>query len=186
MPGPIRRFVHVLASVALLSLALVFAGATTASAQGTWSSASDIDGDNGLISVSCPTASFCAAVDAKGNALIYNGSSWSSPSDVDGTNTLLSVSCPSANFCIAVDDTGDALTYNGSSWSSASDIDGSNFLEWVSCPSVSFCAAVDEVGNAVIYTATSANPTVSKVTPNTGSTSGGTAIAITEIGRAHV
>ena len=34
-------------------------------------------------SVSCPTASFCAAVDGSGNALTYNGSSWSSPDSID-------------------------------------------------------------------------------------------------------
>ena len=44
MPGIMRRLVHVLASVALLSLALMFVEATSASAGGTWSSPSDIDG----------------------------------------------------------------------------------------------------------------------------------------------
>ncbi len=44
----IRRLVHVLASVALLSVALVFVEATAASAGGTWSSPTDIDGSTFL------------------------------------------------------------------------------------------------------------------------------------------
>ena len=109
-PRPIRRLVYVLASAALLSVALVFVGATTSSAGGTWSSPKSIDGMNGLIGVSCPSATFCVAVDDAGDALTYNGSSWSSPSDIDGGYLLNSVSCPSASFCAAVDDAGDAFT----------------------------------------------------------------------------
>ena len=48
MPGSIRCLFHVLASVALLSLALVFVGATTASAGGTWSAPSHIANSNSL------------------------------------------------------------------------------------------------------------------------------------------
>ena len=36
-----------------------------------------------LSSVSCPSASFCVAVDAGGNALTFNGSSWSAPAKID-------------------------------------------------------------------------------------------------------
>ena len=98
MPGLIRRLVHVLASVALLSLALVFVEATAASAQGTWSSPKTIDAGDALSSVTCPSTSFCAAVDDEGNSLTYNGSSWSAPSYIDHTTNFLdSVSCPSAS-----------------------------------------------------------------------------------------
>jgi hypothetical protein len=155
MPGLIRRLIQVIASVALLSAAVLIMEATAASAATTWSAPSDIDGSNALASVSCPNAGFCAAVDYDGNALTYNGSSWSSPSDIDGSNALASVSCPSASFCAAVDYAGNALTYNGSSWSSPSDIDGSNILDWVSCPSAAFCAAVDAVGNDLTYNGSS-------------------------------
>jgi hypothetical protein len=83
-PSLIRRLVHVLASVALLSLALVFVEGATASAGGTWSAPSDIDGIGVLNLVSCPSATFCAAIDNAGNALTYNGSSWTAPSDIAG------------------------------------------------------------------------------------------------------
>ena len=52
MPRSIRRLVQVLASVGVLSLALLFVQGTVASAGGTWSSPSSIDGAKVLISVS--------------------------------------------------------------------------------------------------------------------------------------
>jgi IPT/TIG domain len=47
MPGPIRQLLRVLASVAVLSLALVFVGSTTASAQGTIPSITSISPTSG-------------------------------------------------------------------------------------------------------------------------------------------
>jgi hypothetical protein len=96
-----------------------------AGAAATWSSPSKIDpGRNTLQSVSCPSASFCTAVDQQGEAFTYNGHLWSSPSGIGGSYALQSVSCPSASFCAAVDQQGpaegqqgEAFTYNGTSWS---------------------------------------------------------------------
>jgi hypothetical protein len=114
-----------------------------------WSAPTNIDGTNPLVAVSCPSASFCSAVDNNGSALTYNGSSWSAPSDIDFTTYLTSVSCASASFCAAVDYYGSALSYNGSFWSAPIRI----VLAFasVSCPSASFCAAVDYNGNALTY-----------------------------------
>jgi hypothetical protein len=53
MPGSIRGLVHVLVSVALLSLALVFVETTASSAGGIWSAPSDIDASNNIGSVWC-------------------------------------------------------------------------------------------------------------------------------------
>jgi len=54
-----------------------------------WSAPTAIDheeeGPGVLNSVSCPTASFCVAVDDDGNAFTYDGSSWSSAANVDET-----------------------------------------------------------------------------------------------------
>ena len=111
----------------------------------TWSSPDNISGGHDLSSVSCATASYCAAVsDENGNVLIYDGSSWSSQHNVDSSGGGVdSISCPTASFCVAVDDSGNALTYNGASWSSANRIDmGTYGLQSVSCPTATFCAAV--------------------------------------------
>ena len=81
-----------------------------------WTAPASIDGSLGLNSVSCPSSSFCMAVDFSGNALAYNGSVWTAPALVGGTHSLGSVSCPSSSFCAALDFTGLAITYDGSSW----------------------------------------------------------------------
>jgi hypothetical protein len=66
----------------------------------------------GLNSVSCATASFCAAVDWWGSVYTYNGISWSSLDSIDpGYPGLESVSCPTTSFCAAVDYS-DAFTYS--------------------------------------------------------------------------
>jgi hypothetical protein len=149
--------------VLVVAVALLFAATSAilaagfpspaAAATAGWSSGTLIDPGGGyrLTSVSCPRASFCAAVDRDGNVLTYNGSSWSSPVDIDAGNYLSSISCPTASFCAAVDESGNVLTYNGSSWSSPADIDGSNALESISCSSAIFCAAVDKSGNVLSY-----------------------------------
>src|ERR1019366_4477485 len=90
----------------------------------TWSSPVDINGTTQILSVSCPSATFCMAVDYIGNAFSYDGSTWSSAANID-VNGLVSVSCPSATFCMAVDSMGNALSYDGNTWSSAANIDGS-------------------------------------------------------------
>jgi hypothetical protein len=152
----IERIIRAIAAgilvAGVISLAGVFVQATPASAQGTWSGPSNIDG-TALTSVSCASASFCAAVDDQGNAFTYNGSSWSVDAYIDAPNYFVSVSCASdTSFCAAVDTVGNALTYNGTSWSAPSDIDGSNALTSVSCGSASFCVAVDGEGNAFTFT----------------------------------
>ncbi len=118
-----------------------------------WSPKTDIDGTNILESVSCPSTSFCAAVDNAGDVLTYNGTSWSTD-HLDGTNILEGVSCPTTTFCAAVDNDGEVTTYNGTTWTTPASIDGTTVMSSVSCTSSSFCTAVDNGGNALIYNGT--------------------------------
>jgi serine/threonine protein kinase len=74
-----------------------------------WSSPQSADPSGALNSSSCPSASFCVAVDENGNALTYNGTSWSQPQLVDRSGGFTSVSCTSATFLVAVDGRGNAL-----------------------------------------------------------------------------
>ncbi len=120
----------------------------------TWGTTTDIDSTKALYSVSCPTISFCAAVDKSGRVLTYNGSSWSAASTI-GSVRINSVSCPSTSFCEAVDNSGNAFKYNGTSWTETTGIDGTNVLNSVSCPSTSFCMAVDNSGDALSFNGTS-------------------------------
>ena len=146
--GTLRRFWRPVVLAGMIVGLLV--GPSTALAASGWSAPALVDppvapATTHSVFVSCPSASFCAAVDYEGNALTFNGSSWSAPAKIDGTAYgLTSVSCPSSSFCVAVDHGGNALTFNGSSWSAPRSIDATgNVLTSVSCPSASFCVAVD-------------------------------------------
>ncbi len=136
-------------------LAATVTSATPAYAAGGWSAPTSIDTTAPLIDVSCPTATFCAAVDNTGGALTYNGTNWSGRSEIDpGALNGLSVSCPTAGFCVAVDTgaTLKAFLYNGTSWLGAgNNIDPAHELYSVSCASATFCAAVDQDGGVVTF-----------------------------------
>ena len=116
-----------------------------------WSPSQLIDGGNKLDSVSCPSSTFCMAVDNRGDAVTWNGQIWSSPVSLASSITLNSVSCPTTSFCAAVDSTGDAFTWNGSSWTEKSGADGTHNLKAVSCPSTSLCIAIDARGYALSW-----------------------------------
>ncbi|MDX6229850.1 MAG: hypothetical protein QOI76_3240 [Frankiales bacterium] len=127
-----------------------------------WSSPATIDPPHRTpTSISCPSSTFCAEVDAVGNAFTYNGTTWSAAVRIDNTALgeqfpvrLNSVSCASASFCAAVDELGNATTYNGSTWSTPVNID-SQRLGSVSCSSATFCAAVDHFGYVMTYNGSS-------------------------------
>jgi hypothetical protein len=117
-----------------------------------------IDPGHELSTVSCPSASFCAAVDYGPNVVTFNGTSWSKRSAIDPGGYLQAVSCASASFCVAIDRKGDAFTFNGSTWSAPVNADpnglsmGEGGISWpmVSCPTSNFCAAVDGAGGNVV------------------------------------
>jgi hypothetical protein len=137
-------------------------------------------GDGYLTSVSCPTTSFCAAIDQDRAAVIYNGSSlfdtvscasatfcvastgaqvvtfngtrWSAPVTVDAGNDMDVLSCPTSSFCLGVDRQGNTLTFNGSRWSTPT-AGASTWMNSVSCPTANFCAAVTALGTAATYLA---------------------------------
>ena len=116
-----------------------------------WSGPTPIDNSNPPQNVSCPTATFCAAVGVGGWGQTFNGSSWGAPTNIDPSGrTLTSVSCLSASFCAAVDQGGNALTFNGSTWSAPVAIDR-GALTTVACTSASFCVAGDNGGSGFTY-----------------------------------
>ncbi|WP_323101158.1 hypothetical protein [Intrasporangium sp. YIM S08009] len=70
--------------------------------------------------VSCPTSTWCMAVDLSGRVMTFNGSAWSAPKlvfpRVDGVNqSVTAVSCPTTAFCLAVSDHGYGV-YRSGSW----------------------------------------------------------------------
>lgn len=112
---------------------------------------------SGLL-VSCPTSSFCAAVDGAGNAFTFDGVSWSSADDIDGAFPLASVSCVSASFCVAFDGI-KAFAFNGVSWSSPTAVAAESALppaaSTVSCTTTTFCVALTSAGLEAVFNGTS-------------------------------
>jgi hypothetical protein len=121
-------------------------------------------------SLSCPTASLCAAIaDNNAASLTYylsstdpagGASAWTLDSQL--TFTMQSVSCPATTLCVAVGGSTAATSTTptaGSSFTPAT-IDtapGASLLA-VSCPSSTLCVAVDDKGN-VLATTTPTSPT---------------------------
>jgi hypothetical protein len=171
--GRPRCAAHWGAVAAVVVTAAVLGMPSSGLAAGGWSGPTAIDTSNPPQNISCPTATFCAAVGTGGWGQTFNGSSWGAPTNIDpSTNpsghTLTAISCPSASFCAAVDQAGDALTFNGSSWSTPIAVDTTrNSLSAVSCPSASLCVAGDVGGNGFTYNGSSWS--VTPVTINHGS-----------------
>jgi len=105
----------------------------------------------GLASVSCGSATSCMALDSKGRAYHFDGTSWSSPvpptAQAMGSGAL-SVSC-APTFCVAIATAGNqVVTWNGQTWSPPITLTGANGLEGVGCAPTGYCAAVDAEGYA--------------------------------------
>ena len=178
-----RRMVAVLAAVAGGITGTGWAGTAVAGAGGavpmarrltvasplTWSSARMIDPAHiaqfGYFgSISCPSATFCAATE-QDSVLTYDGSSWSRPIQVVTANPeagLSSVSCGSTSLCVAVGEAQlprsftFASVYDGKGWSRPVQLERTeDGPDSVSCPSATFCMVVTALGKAFTYNGTS-------------------------------
>jgi hypothetical protein len=131
-----------------------------------WSQPAPIGNGGALNAISCPTASFCAAVNTNGDVLTSTGpaggaSTWSTTPIVSDSG-LSDISCPTASFCVAADTlTGDVLisanpTGGAATWTATNIVNPvGDALQAVDCPSSSLCVGVDSSGNEI----TSTNPT---------------------------
>ena len=97
--------------------------------------------------VSCPTSTWCMAVDMSGQALQWNGTSWSAPKIVAPEPDELgnhwmgfrSVSCPSTHFCLASLIDNRLATWRDGTWSV---ISTSWYFGDISCWSEAACGLV--------------------------------------------
>lgn len=139
------------AAAVLAWAAVVLALPSAAAAASGWSQPVSADVDGSLVSVSCASPTFCAAVDDVGDAVLFQDGRWGAPDDINGTAAFGSVSCPSSAFCAAVSLDGSAFLYTNGGWSSSGEIDAGNGIVAVSCPSSAFCVAGDNAGNVITY-----------------------------------
>ncbi|WP_028643159.1 InlB B-repeat-containing protein [Nocardioides sp. URHA0020] len=156
-PRARTAFVALLAALAALLVFIPPASAVT------WTGPAKID-DKGLWAVSCPSTSFCAAVDEAGRVLTTNdpAGAWSTtpiPGLDPSTDVLYGIACPTAELCVAVGKHGHVVTSTNptggaGAWSVAN-VDAGRALYAVSCPTTTLCVAVDEAG----YVVTSTDPT---------------------------
>ena len=126
--------------------------------------------------ISCPSRSFCAAVDNAGYVFTSTrpavGAAGWSAAQISRPNDLTAISCPSAALCVAVNYNGEAIvstnpTGGAGAWH-ATTIDsglctgphpcrsigrlGERQLDAISCPAVSLCVAGDWEGNVITST----------------------------------
>jgi hypothetical protein len=122
---------------------------------GRWSRPGNIAGGNGLNSVSCPTTSFCLAIDTGGDVYSYVRGTWSAPRQIDSSASLIQVSCATTSFCAAITSGATAYIDSNGTWS-ASQLTGTGDnpanLTAVSCPVAGFCLATGEY-DAYTYSA---------------------------------
>jgi hypothetical protein len=107
---------------------------------------------NGFDTISCPSQTFCIAIDELGNTFKYSGGTWSFITPRLGaltqTTSSLQVSCTSTSFCIAAlpgpgtDE--DYYVWNGASWGSVHVLESTGAtITGLACTSASFCVATD-------------------------------------------
>lgn len=134
---------------------------TSTDPSSTWTTGATIDGTNKLTGVSCPTTSFCAAIDNAGNILTstkpLEATAWMSAAVASATE-LTGISCPTASFCVAVDSTGTILTSTNptggaGAWQAATATLVALHDVW--CASSTLCVAVGASGTLLVYSATS-------------------------------
>jgi hypothetical protein len=118
---------------------------------------------NGLVTLSCPTSTFCAAMGFNGQtepygaytAVLRNGK-WTT--QWFGSSGASSVSCASPASCWAVDGAG-LYHWNGAGWT-YSDAANSSVagMNSISCPTTTFCAAVGYGGVVTTFDGTTWQP----------------------------
>lgn len=113
-----------------------------------WTVPASVDPLEGqLTSVSCPSTTFCMAVDRTGHAVSWNGARWSTPALVDPDGYYDLVECASAAFCIAFGG-GTEVMYTGKRWGIPRWLGFAPEQNQLSCVSATYCVGVDDTGSS--------------------------------------
>ena len=116
---------------------------------GAASSAQLIDPGHSITGISCPTSTWCMAVDDAGNIMNFANGIWSAPQLVDtgadvqvGQGEFDGVSCPTTAFCLAVSYDNGVSYYTNGTWSATAFTSlGTTDFSGVSCQSSTYCLA---------------------------------------------
>ncbi|MGH9169359.1 MAG: hypothetical protein ACRD0Z_00550 [Acidimicrobiales bacterium] len=150
-----------ISATTLWCMAVDTSGRELVDADGVWSTPVPVS-SGALVSVSCVSETFCAAVDDGGNSYVFDGSSWSAPHQLLMYGAPLDVSCGSPTLCVVANTLGDVSQWNGVQWLPYQAV---GVVE-VSCPTSSFCVGVGSPTGAWSFDGTSWTTTSS--TPSLG------------------
>jgi hypothetical protein len=144
-------------SIACVSSSLCFSASASGISRwdgGSWTQPSTLGLSAGFSGISCPTASFCAAVDSVGQLVRWDGRRWLAPVQIEprsSSPTALppaptSIACTTASFCVAVDSAGAYIEARAST-RRRERIAGASPLRVISCLDDSLCFALDSKGD---------------------------------------
>jgi hypothetical protein len=144
---------------------------TEPTVSGSWSEPAEIDSEGVILEVTCPTETFCLAINENGEVFhstnpTGGAAAWSAavalaqrPVRSIGFQYIeeTSVTCASPTLCLAYDRRGNVVTStnptgNASAWSAQAWVDGANAVYDISCTPSSLCVAVGENGSIVTST----------------------------------
>lgn len=114
-----------------------------------WSATAMVDQGSHIESLSCPTDTFCAAVDTAYDALIYKSGVWSRRTTTGLTSHASDnhwgdfLSCTSSKFCMFVAGMWSAQ-FDGTSWDGQQLVEHDKAMQSVSCATATFCIGTDQ------------------------------------------
>jgi hypothetical protein len=142
----------------------------------------------GLTSVSCASASFCAA-QGDGVIEVWNGSMWSEAASVSRNNDLSVISCPTTAGCYVAD--GDRVAYwDGGTGltrkSLATPAGGGNYgIDSITCPAAQSCTAVGYDNTAPLAEAWNGSAWAIEPTPAPAKTSASDLVSVSCVSTAN-
>jgi hypothetical protein len=128
-------------------------GSTTTTAPGMgWSSPVPVSPGNSLGAVDCPTTGFCLALDQRGDASRFDGSTWSSAGTTGtGATGNPSLTCAGPTFCVAVAAGANQMArWTGTAFAGQVTLPAQG-LQAVGCATPAFCVTVDNLGGAYYF-----------------------------------
>src|SRR5262249_26037635 len=100
-----------------------------------------------LAELSCPTTTFCMAVDQTGATFTFNGSAWKTVAQPGHGTAVLD--CASSTFCVGaalVNGIDYAYQWNGSTWTTTKLSGIAIYLQQITCPAIGKCVLMDDDG----------------------------------------
>ncbi|NNN20635.1 MAG: hypothetical protein HKL80_01355 [Acidimicrobiales bacterium] len=157
----------------------------TSNSGSSWIEESMPNGVTTLSSISCSTATNCIAVGGGQYAIevivgTTNGVNWNLQSFPSGVSMLNSVDCTSASYCVVVGSGSLVTTDGGVTWNTLPIPSPIAALKSISCTSSGNCFA-DGIGSSQVgpvFIGYNTYPTISSVSPDLSSLSGGGTISI--------